>query len=65
MSEECGDLRFFQPPLINDRKRFSPPLCQKIFHIRFQKDIVFPEQENKSISIQNTSLRLHLPQLNF
>lgn len=35
------------------------------FHIGLQKDLLFPEQEKKTISIQNTTLRLHFPQLNF
>jgi len=35
------------------------------FHIGFQEDLLFPEQEKKTISIQNTILELHLPQLNF
>lgn len=64
MFEECSDLRFFQPSLINDRKGVLSSVPED-FRIGFQKDLLFPEQENKTISIQNTALRLHLPQLNF
>ena len=64
MFEECSDLRFFQPSLINDTKGFFSSMPDD-FHIGFQEDLLFPEQEKKTISIQNTILELHLPQLNF
>lgn len=41
------------------------PSMPEDFHIGFQKDLLFPEQENKTIFIQNPMLRLHLLQFNF
>lgn len=64
MFEGCSDLRFFQQPLINDRKGFFSSMPEDFSHW-VSKNLLFPEQENKTISIQNTTLRLHLPQLNF
>lgn len=60
--EECGDLRFFQPSLINGIKAFFSSVLEEFF-IGFQKDLLFPEQENKILSIQNSALRLHEPRL--
>lgn len=62
-----SDLRFFQTSLINDKKGafFPPHSMPENFHIGFQRDLLFPEWGNKTISIQNTARRLHLPQPNF
>lgn len=35
------------------------------FLIGFQKDLLFPEWGNNTISIRNTTRRFHLPQPNF
>lgn len=64
MVEGCSHLRFFQSCLMSDRTGFSFSV-QEEFHTRFEKDLLFPEQENKTISVQNTTLKVHLSQLNF